>query len=167
MTQTTTNDNLSITHRMALVVSALAVTALYADSFAWSDSIATLWPWAQRVGVASGLSWPVFGAIVLFSAPRVPRSAWFDACLVVMHGGLAVLACCLAANTIVAASGVNVATTTLALFHAVVVLSANVVMARMFVRRARRLGILTVQALAMWCGGLNAVFVAWMLVLGG
>jgi hypothetical protein len=149
--------------RLALGAVAVGGTIAYAWSFTRVASAGPLLPLATAVGIAAGVSWLVFGAVLLIVTGARPSIAgWVDACLHTMAVGMAVLS---------AATLANVAWPALPLawllaVHGCALLASNIVMAARFVARARALGLPPVAAVTFWMVGLNATFAAILFALG-
>lgn len=163
MTPETTNTNqvvpLSWAARVLFGCIAFAGTAVYASSFGVFDGSENLLPIARSIGIASGISWIVFGAVLLAATRCRPSVlAWADACLVAQAAGIGVLMTSVLVNLIARASDAASTENAFKMVHAAIVLAADVLMAWLFVRRARRLGMSLKMALALWVLILNGCF---------
>jgi hypothetical protein len=160
----TADRSLSGAARVVLVLVALIGTAAYGASFVVGTISNAAWGWSARVALAAGLSWPVFG-LVLLGARRVGGVwEWFDICLRTMALGIAVLSSASAANLAVAATVLSRGSTTFVALHLAFLLAADVSMAVYFTRKALRLGMPLSIAVVLWVGVLNGAF-ALLLVL--
>jgi hypothetical protein len=138
---------------------AIAGTAVYAASFGLFDTSKNLLPVARSVGIASGISWIAFGAVLLAATRSRPSVlAWADACLIAQAAGIGVLMTSVLINLIARASDADLAQNTFKFAHAGIILAADVLMAWLFVRRAQRLGMSLKMALALWVLALNGFF---------
>lgn len=168
MTTQTTNTNqvapLSWAARVLFGCIAFAGTAVYATSFGVFDRSERLLPLARSVGIASGISWIVFGAVLLAATRCRPSVlAWADACLMAQAAGISVLMASVIVNLIARASDAASTENTFKLIHAAIILAADVLMAWLFVRRARRLGMSLKMALALWVLILNGFFLLFLI----
>lgn len=144
-------------HRLLLTCVAFAGSAIYAGSFAPVPQREQWMPVASGVGIAAGVSWVLFGLLLLAVTRCQPSVlAWADACLVTMAAGIAVKMTTVAANFISPPG---------AWFHIVVLLIANLTMATIFIWRAQRLAMRPLLAAGLWFGALNGCFVVVMLAL--
>lgn len=149
-----TNPSLSWAARILFGCIAIVGTVVYATSFG-----ASLLPLARRVGIASGISWIAFGAVLLAATRCRPSIlAWADACLVAQAAGISVLMMSVLVNLIARASDAPPSETAFRAIHGAIILSADVLMACLFARRARRLGMSLKAALALWTLALNGFF---------
>ncbi|GDY21986.1 hypothetical protein LBMAG56_33330 [Verrucomicrobiota bacterium] len=136
--------------RILLTAVAFGGSSIYALSFAHAPERARWLPVAAAIGVAAGVSWIVFGLVLLGVTGRRPSVwHWADACLRTMAVGMTIKM-----TTVVA----NLVAPTAAGFHLAVLVAANLAMAAMFVAQARPLGVSVRAALALWFGVLNGVF---------
>jgi hypothetical protein len=153
--------------RSALIALAFLGTAVYAGSFAalsTDQRPAWLLPLAIGVAIASGVSWPLLGIVLLRLSPdRATLMRWFDACLVTIAFGEAWLLSAAAWNIIAVqvepAQGLLLAT------HLALLLAADITMCAIFARRARAIGMPTRQAITIWVFVMNGVFAALLLAL--
>lgn len=137
-------------HRVLLCGIAFAGSAVYAWSFAGVPEREQWLPVAGAIGFAAGVSWVLFGILILTVARCRPSvMAWADACLITMAAGITVKMATVVANTISPPSAV---------FHLAVLMAANLTMAFVFIRRAQRLGVRPLLAAALWFGALNGLF---------
>lgn len=134
-------------------------TAVYAASFALIEFRERLMPLAVAVGIASAISWIVFGAVLLVvTRSRPSLLAWVDTCLVTQNMGIAVLMLSALVNLIFYATGASLSDSASALVHTIILISADIVMAIVFVRRAVRIALSRATALALWIVVINGVF---------
>jgi hypothetical protein len=141
---------LNWSHRVLLAGVAFAGSAVYAWSFAGVPQHDEWLPVAGAIGIAAGVSWVLFGVILLaFTRCRPSVMAWADACLVTMATGIAVKLTTVIANFV---SPPN------AWFHLAVLMAANFVMAFVFIARAQRLGLRPLRAAGLWFCVLNGLF---------
>lgn len=146
--------------RFLLAFISFAGTAVYAGSFALAGYREKLMPVAVAVGIASAISWPVFGLVLLMVTRSRPSIlAWVDTCLVAQNIGIAVLMLSALVNLIFYASGASVSDYTSTFVHTIILLAADTVMAAIFVRRASRIALSRAKALALWIIVLNGIFV--------
>ena len=142
--------------RVLLALVAFGGSTVYALSFANVPERVRWLPVATAIGIAAGVSWVLFGLVLLVVTRWRPSVwHWADACLRTMACGMAVKMSAVVANLVGVPS---------AWFHLGVLLVANLVMAAVFVWQARRLGMRLGTGLGLWFGALNGVFA---LVLGG
>ncbi|MEW6207466.1 MAG: hypothetical protein AB1631_03810 [Acidobacteriota bacterium] len=138
---------------------AIAGTAVYAASFGVFDRSEKLLPLARSIGIASGISWIAFGAVLLAATRCRPSIlAWADACLVAQAAGIGVLMASVLVNLAARASDAAPTENVFRMIHGAIILAADVLMAWLFVRRARRLGMSLKMALALWVLALNGFF---------
>jgi len=143
---------------------ALAGTAVYATSFGLFDRSEKLLPVARSIGIASGISWIIFGAILLAATRCRPSVlAWADACLIAQAAGIGVLMTSVLVNLVARASDAAPTEDAFKMIHLAIVLAADVLMAWLFVGRARRLGMSLKMALALWILALNGFFLLTLL----
>ena len=145
--------------RLLLAAVAVSGTAAYSASFRTLPPARemALSAAADAVGAAAAVSWLVFGCLLLIAHQRPAPLAWADACLRAMAAGVAVLACGAALN-VCAAPRARAGLILLPVAHGLVLAAANVVMAVVFCREARRLGVRPPAALLTWAVGLDGVF---------
>lgn len=104
----------------------------------------------MSVAVAAGVSWPVFGAVLLLlSRARPSVLAWADACLRTMAPGILVLA----AAALLGRAGIGGRALVL-----VTVAVSNLTMLAVFLPQARRLGLAPAKAAAAWLLVLDGFF---------
>ena len=164
--------------RLLLAAVAVAGTVAYALSFRTlpdgagagaEPHFAGAWlaPAGAAVGVAAGLSWLFFGAVLLALTGGKPSPlAWADACLRTMAAGIAVLVVASAFNLCAAAAwplphGLVVGT------NLVLLVNANVLMGVTFFRQARRLGLGPGATVTAWVAALNGAFALLLMALYG
>lgn len=148
--------------RLALGSVAAGGTVAYAWSFTRVANAGPLLPLATAVGSAAGVSWLVFGAVLLtVTGARPSIAGWVDACLHTMAVGMAVLSTATLANLAWPA----ISLTWLLSVHGGALVVSNVVMAARFVARARVLGLPPAAAVTFWMVGLNATFGAILFAL--
>ncbi|MCI0486664.1 MAG: hypothetical protein L0229_08700 [Blastocatellia bacterium] len=160
------SKSLSWTGRFLFGMVAIAGTVIYAASFALIEESAKLVPVARAIGIASGVSWPVFGVILLLVTRCRPRVlAWADACLITMIAGITVLMLSalsnVAAFVIKAIESAGASTT----IHTAILIAADLLMAVVFVRHARMLGLGRALAVTLWVVALNGIFAALLILL--
>jgi hypothetical protein len=159
-------ENFSWPARTLFGLIAFAGTAVYAASFGTFEQSERVLLIARSVGVSSGISWVAFG-IVLLGATRCRPSvlAWADACLRAQVAGIAVLMTSVLLNLISLASGSFLLPTGGAFrtVHVGIILIADVLMATLFVRHARRLGMKPMVALVLWVFILNGFFILFLI----
>jgi hypothetical protein len=158
--------------RFLLAFVSFAGTAVYAGSFLlinhtglvrMGDDPGAL---AFEVGIASAISWPLFGlAMLLVTRSRPSILAWVDTCLVTQNMGIAVLMLSALLNLILYASGSSMNYHTATIIHIIIILVADTVMAAIFVRRASRIALSRLRALALWVLVLNGIFVLLLALL--
>jgi hypothetical protein len=143
---------LSWSQRWGYAAIAFGGTAAYAYSFTVSNSLKDLAHLALKVGVASGICWPIFGAAVLAATRGIKNlMAWADICLVTMAWGMAVLSI----GTILNCLHVAIPTTG----HAAILIAGNLVMGYSFVSKARVQSLKTEAAIALWLLVLDLPFI--------
>ena len=149
--------SLNWSRRLLLCGVAFSGSAVYAWSFAGVPQREQWLPVASAIGIAAGVSWVLLG-IVLLTVTRCRPSvmAWADVCLVTMAVGIAMKMTAVFANFV---------STPSASFHLAVLMAANLVMACVFICRARRLGLRPLLATGLWFGVLNGLFAVVMLGL--
>ena len=144
--------------RLVLAAVAFFGTFLYAVTFLISGSGRDLAPLAGRIGIASAVSWPLFGlGLVVVTRGRPSLLSWVDLCLCLQAEGIAVLGASMVINLLdlpVPAWG-----------HGIIIGISNAVMGAEFVRGAQRRGLNTRAALLLWLGLLDGVFALLMAVL--
>ncbi len=160
---------LSIPMRTLLTAVAFVGSTLYALSFwlVYGGDKVTAMAWA--VGASAGGSWIIFGLVLLgVTRCRPSVMAWADACLLTMSAGMATKTLSMALNlgAYLVRSGAEVTPVPMPLHYAVLA-SANLIMAVVFIRRARRLGLSAPKAAAMWFVVLNGLFVVIIMSLRG
>jgi uncharacterized membrane protein SirB2 len=148
---------LSFKSRLALAGLAFAGSAAYAASFI--SAAERRWMMAMAcVGIAAGLSWIIFGLILLATTRRrISAWQWVDTCLLAMAVGIAIKLGGVAMNLL------SRQTPWLA-GHIAILLIADVAMGALFVMRARRLAVGAGQAVGYWLT-LNAIFAILLLAL--
>lgn len=152
-------EMLSWPARFLLGFISFAGTAVYAASFALTGYRERLMPIAIAIGIASGISWIVFGLVLLLATRGRPSIlAWVDTCLVTQSMGIAVLMLTALINLIVYAAGATLGDNSSALLHLGILIAADIVMAITFVRRAIRTTLNRSMALALWILALNGIF---------
>ena len=144
-------NRLTWPRRILLTAVAFGGSTLYALSFANVPERARWLPVAAAIGIAAGVSWIVFGLVLLGVTGRRPSVwHWADACLRTMAVGMTIKMTTVLANLVAPpAAG----------FHLAVLVVANLAMAAMFVAQARLLGVGLRAGLGLWFGVLNGVFV--------
>ena len=136
--------------RFLLTAVAFGGSTLYALSFANVPERARWLPIAAAIGIAAGVSWIVFGLVLLGVTRRRPSIwHWADVCLRTMAVGMTIKMTTVLANLVAPPT---------AGFHLAVLVAANLAMAAMFAGQARPLGVSVRAALALWFGVLNGVF---------
>lgn len=155
-------DPVSLTwpRRLACAAYAFAATAVYAGSFFLLPEPGRFARPAAAVGLAAAVSWPGFGAALLaVSRVRPSVLAWADVCLRTMIVGNTVLLLSVLANGTATWQKVDVTVGySWELLHSGVLAAANLSMAAVFARGARRLGMSVPVSLAMWFGVLGGLF---------
>lgn len=137
-------------HRLVLTGAAFGGSTFYAWSFANVPQREEWLPVASAVGIAAGVSWILFGLLLLTITQRQPSVlAWADACLITMAAGMTIKMATVVAN-IISPPGAS--------FHLVVLLTANLTMAGVFIWRANRLAMRPWLAATLWFGALNGIF---------
>lgn len=137
-------------YRLLLTCVAFAGSAIYAWSFTHAPQREQWLPVASAVGIAAGVSWVLFGLLLLAVTRTKPSLlAWTDACLVTMAAGMTIKMTTVAAN-LISPPGAS--------FHFAVLLTANLVMAGVFIWRANRLAMRPLLAAGLWFGALNGIF---------
>ena len=152
--------------RLLLAAVAVVGTVAYAMSFrtlpggpATDSAGPWLAPAGAAVGVAAGVSWVFFGAVLLTLTGGKPSPmAWADACLCTMAAGIGVLVVAAAFNVCVAAPWPLPAGLVLGV-NLVLLVNANALMGAVFYRQARRLGLGPVASVTAWMAALNGAFV--------
>lgn len=167
---TTTSLRLRTSTRVLLGGLAIAGTAVLAATFAVSPQTHPLLPTAAMVGTATGVSWVLFGGILLLTGRRrASMESYADLCLVTMGSGMAVLITGAALNVTMVlplwGAGAFIGA------HIVSMVAADIIMGATFTRHSGRLGFTRNQAIALWILGLNGVFAllltAWTWQTGG
>src|SRR6478736_4618270 len=88
-------------YRLLLTCAAFAGSAIYAWSFTHVPQREQWLPAASAVGIAAGVSWVLFGLLLLaITRTRPSIWAWADACLVTMAAGMTIKITTVAANFI-------------------------------------------------------------------
>ena len=156
------------TGRLLLGAVAVVGTVAYAMSFRTfptealptGNNPAGAWlaPAGAAVGIAAGLSWLFFGAVLLgITGGRPSVLAWADACLRTMAAGIGVLVAAASFNVCVAALWPLPEGFVLCV-NLVLLVNANALMGAVFYRQARRLGLGPVAAVTAWMAALNGAF---------
>lgn len=141
-------------YRLLLTGVAFAGSAIYAWSFAHVPQREQWLPVASAVGIAAGVSWVLFGLLLLTVTRARPSVwAWADACLVTMAAGMTIKMTTVAAN-LISPPGAS--------FHLAVLMTANLVMAGVFIWCAKRLAMRPLLAAGLWFGVLNGIFAVMM-----
>lgn len=154
--------SLTWTNRILLGVLAFAGTAVYAASFALLAGREAVLPLATAIAIAAGASWPVLGLSLLAATRLRPGILeWADVCLVTMSFGIAGLMAGVLWNLTawLAEMSTGSATGLFFYFHLAILVAADVLMAAIFMRRARALGLNAMTALMLWVLALNGTFV--------
>jgi hypothetical protein len=137
-------------YRLLLTCVAFTGSTLYAWSFASVPQREQWLPVASAVGIAAGVSWVLFGLLLLALTRAKPSMlAWADACLVTMAAGMTIKMTTVAAN-LISPPGAS--------FHIAVLMTANLAMAAVFIWRANRLALRPLLAAGLWFGALNGIF---------
>ncbi|MGC3957882.1 MAG: hypothetical protein QM813_08030 [Verrucomicrobiota bacterium] len=145
-----TNTTLNWPYRLLLAGVAFGGSALYAWSFAHVPQREQWLPIASAIGIAAGISWVLFGLLLLaVTRTRPSMLAWVDACLLTMAAGMTIKMTAVTANLILPPG---------ASFHLAVLLTANLAMAGVFIWRAHQLAMRPLLAAALWFGALNGIF---------
>ena len=151
----TTPAELTWRVRFTLAIFAFAGSTVYAWSFSFFTK--DIVPLASAVGIAAGLSWICFGALLLgVTRLRVKPTLLADVCLRAMAVGIAIKMMSVFLNFTTIVPG---------LFHCVMLLVANLAMAVVFAIGVRTLGIALHHALVLWFVGLNGIFAIAMCLL--
>lgn len=136
--------------RLLLTCVAFGGSAIYAWSFAHAPQREQWLPVASAVGIAAGVSWVLFGLLLLTVTRTKPSVlAWADACLVTMAAGMTIKMTTVVAN-LISPPG--------AWFHLAVLMTANLTMAGVFIWRASWLAMHPLLAAGLWFGALNGIF---------
>lgn len=153
--------------RFLLAFISFAGTAVYAASFALTGYRERLLPMAIAVGIASGISWVAFGAVLLTVTRSQPSIlAWVDTCLVTQNMGIAVLMLSAIVNLIVYLIGrTSLSDNTSTIIHTIILIAADILMAAIFVRRASRIALSRAKALLLWILALNGIFVLLLAIM--
>jgi hypothetical protein len=147
---------LTIQSRIGLGLLAFAGSAVYAASFIRAAD-ARLISAMACVGIAAGISWVIFGLILLaVTRGRVSVVDWVDTCLVVMALGIAIKMTGVAANLVSPRTSLAA--------HISILVAADLAMGTLFVIRAMRLAVRAGEAVACWLI-LNALFISVLLLL--
>ena len=148
--------------RAALAAVALFGTAAYAGSFRLDGVDPRLAAAAMAVGWAAGVSWLVFEATLLvLTAARPSVVAWVDVCLRAMGAGMPLLGAAALVNGLawaVRSSPQPIPVASQWAMHGGLLVASNVLMATVFLRCARPLGLSLATAAAAWVLGLNGAF---------
>ena len=159
-------NSLSWTGRLLFGTAAIAGTCIYAASFALIEEGAKLASVATAIGIASGISWPGFGVILLFVTRCRPRIlAWADACLITMIAGIVVLMLSALLNMSAFAIKASEAAGALTMIHIAILIAADLLMALVFIYLARRLGLSRLLAATLWVVALNGIFAGLLFLL--
>lgn len=153
--------------RLLLALVALGGTLAYAASFRALPRADGLAGVAAGVGLAAGVSWPAFGAVLLLVTGARPSPLhWADACLRTMCAGVVILALAAALNlnARLVSPGFD-ARPALAAAHGVLLLLGNALMLATFVAEARRLGLGAGAAVTLWVLALDGTFLTTLLFL--
>lgn len=153
--------------RVLLAGIAVGGTLAYAASFHALPRPDRLAAAGICIGLAAGIAWPAFGAVLLLvTGARPSLIDWADACLRTMAAGivLVAVAALLNLNARLLDPGVD-ALPLLAAAHVVLLACANGVMLRTFVGEARRLGLSGSTAVTLWMLVLNGTFAAILLFI--
>lgn len=147
------NDLQRWAFRVALGSAAIIGSAAYEWSFR-SGPFAAL---ARPIAIAAGVSWAVFGGVLLaVTRSRPSVLAWADACLVTMGAGIGVLAVSVLANLAGASSAV---------LHGCVLLASNGLMCLTFAQVALSSGLSRRTAVLLWIAVLDGVFAVLLAVM--
>lgn len=144
--------------RFVLGVFAFGGAAIHAASFYAGPTTARLAGLAEVVQISAGVSWCVFGVVLLAVTRRRPSVFfWADVCLVAMGYGMAVLMLGAMLNFVSEWSS-SLSIRTIANLQVTIVLASNVVMGAIFISLGRRGGLSFATAIWLWVVGLNGVF---------
>jgi hypothetical protein len=153
------------TSRILLGLLACVGTVGFVLSFRLSQQQAQWLPLIVILGAAAGLSWLVFGPVlVMATRGRASILSWMDACLITMTLGIAIKTCGILLNLIASAGHVSIAIH----IHLAILLLADLAMGALFCRQALARGVKPVPAIALWLT-LNAIFASFILIarIGG
>jgi hypothetical protein len=171
--------------RILLGLAAFLLTAVYTASFLLDgESAAYYGRAALQVGVAAGVSWLLFGGVLLAITRLLPGClAWADACLVTMLPGNVILLLSAALNLLLFLQSRTGRTPMIALpgtdtvvsasvtlssessIHLLILLLADAVMCFTFVRQAKRLEVAWPLALFLWVVVQNGIFAVFLFAM--
>jgi hypothetical protein len=138
--------------RLGFATIAFAGTAAFAYSFTLSNTGNDIAHIALKVGVASGICWPLLGAAVLAKTGGFKNAlVWADICLVTMTWGMAVLSIDTILNLLHVSIPIGI--------QAAILIFGNMVMGYSFVNMARRENLKPMAAVALWLLALDLPFI--------
>lgn len=157
-------------HRSLLAMVAVVGTVVYVGSFYLAFDSQVWSPIAQSIGIAAGISWPIFGVLLLYVVKARPSLlAWVDVCLKTMALGIALLLPSMFLNAIAYATSPSLLWWSGALAtHVVLLAAANIIMGVTFVRLGRCLFARPQTLVCLWVFALDGTFLVllWMFTLG-
>jgi hypothetical protein len=150
-----------------LIAHAFVGTAMYAGSFAMlsrDQRPEWLLPLAIGVAIASSVSWPLLGVVLLRLSPdRAILKRWFEACLTTCAIGVVWLLAGVGWNVLAAEH--DPTQSVLLATHLALLLGADITMCAVFAKHARAIGMSTRRAVTIWVFVMNGVFAALLLAL--
>lgn len=145
--------------RGALIALAFAGSAAYALSFAGAADVQRWTAHAAAVGIAAGISWIVFGVLLItFTSARPSVISWMDACLLTIAVGMAIKMIAVAMNLVWWWSDAFAPRAAhLAVIHLAILFCADAAMCARFCVESAARGVSMRTAAALWIA-LNFVF---------
>jgi hypothetical protein len=155
----TQHEGLRPVTRAALAAVAFAGSAVYALSFAGAAGAQRYASHAAAVGVAAGLSWIIFGVLLIAATRGRPSVAsWIDACLATMAVGIAIKMIGVVLNLVWGWNeSIAPRAAQLVFVHLAILACADVAMGARFCFECRARGVSLRAALALWLA-INLVF---------
>ena len=152
-----------IVRRGALIALAFAGTALYVSGIYFLAP--SFFPIALMVGIAAGVSWPIFGFFLLYVGnPHAGAWEWADDCLDAIRVGIFIkTAAVLATGLAVSIAMIPQSVTTV--FQIAALLIADVAMGYRFTNSATARGMSRSVAIVLWLAVLNGVFAQLLLLM--
>ncbi|MGV3773137.1 MAG: hypothetical protein ACO1QB_09570 [Verrucomicrobiales bacterium] len=137
-------------------------TALYNLSFTAVATAGAITISAFHIGIAAALSWCFFG-VLLHWAGRLPIGTIFLLCLDVMFRGNLVLLLSVVLN--LCAPFLQISAISLVIWHSIILLAANLVMALRFCRLIAQAGLGLRKGILYWMAGQNGIFAVVLVLL--
>ena len=114
---------------------------------------------ANKIGMASAISWIIFGMVLLIVTKSIPSiKAWVDICLSTMAVGIAILMTGVIFNFIIFLSNSLINFQTFLLIHLVILITSDLSMGKIFIKESEPLGLNPSKAILLWISCLNGIF---------